>query len=303
MKYLARHWWLLIAVASATACTYHVRESNVVIARAAPAADIDALRKQLPNYIINQVRVTTPDGAELYSVRFLRSDAVATVLYFGGNGYTLARLAPTTMSIYRDAPVNIVLVDHRGYGGSTGVPTIDQLMSDAILMYEHTLNDAELMKVPLIVHGHSLGSFMAGHVAANRRLAGVVLESSVTSTEEWTAHLRSNQSGWIRLLVRRVVPEGRLAGQGNRDVASGLDDPVLFVVGADDDVTPPRFSQELFDSTPMLDGSKQLLIVPGKNHLNASDSPEFRAAFSMFVAKVAAGAAGTPIKEVSRDSL
>lgn len=290
MKSFIRFLWLWMALASLTACTYHVRESNVVIPRVAPSADINAFRQQFPQYHIDQSHIATLDGAELYSLRFLRSDAVATVLYFGGNGYTLARFAPDTVKKYMGAPVNVVLVDHRGYGGSTGTPTMDKLMSDALVAYDHTANDPELGKIPLIIHGHSLGSFMAGHVASNRRLAGVILESSVTSTEEWTAHLRSRQSAWIRLLVRRVVPDGELAGKGNYNIISGLDEPVLFVVGENDDVTPPRFSKALFDATPLLDGEKRLLIVPGKNHMNASDSAEFRAALSAFSAHVAAEA-------------
>lgn len=281
---------LLMAIASLTACTYRVRDSNVVIPRVAPSADIDAFRQQLPQYHIDQSRIATPDGAELYSMRFLRSDAVATVLYFGGNGYTLARLAPHTVKTYMDARVNVVLVDHRGYGGSTGTPTIDKLMSDAIVAYDQSVDDPALKTFPLIVHGHSLGSFMAGHVASNRRLAGVILESSVTSTEEWTAHLRSKQSAWIRLLVRRVVPDGALAGKGNNSAILGLDEPVLFVVGENDDVTPPRFSKTLFDATPLPEGEKRLLIVPERNHMNASGSPQFRAALSEFIAHVTATA-------------
>ncbi len=286
--------WLLVAIVSLNACTYRVRESNVIIPRVVPSADLLAFRQQIPQYRIDHSHIATDDGAKLYSLRFLRSDAVATILYFGGNGYTLAKSAPVTAHKYVGAPVNLVLVDHRGYGGSTGTPTMDNLMSDAIIAYDHTSDDPELGKLPLIVHGHSLGSFMAGHVAANRLLAGVILESSVTSTEEWTKHLRSKQSAWIRLLVRRVVPDGELAGKGNYGVISGLDEPVLFVVGENDDVTPPRFSKTLFDATPMDEGEKHLLIVPEGNHMNASDSPEFRAALSAFVALVSQRRADSP---------
>lgn len=302
MKTLVHSIWLSIAIACLPGCTYHVRESNVVIPRTAPATDIADLRRQFPGYRIEQARIAMPDGAGLHSVRFLRSDAVATVLYFGGNGYTVAKLAPRTVKAYANVPVNVVLVDHRGYGGSTGTPTLDLLMSDAVCVYDNLLDDAGLGGVPLIVHGHSLGSFMAGHVAANRRLAGLILESSVTSAEAWTAHLRSKQSVWIRLLVRRVVPEGGLAGKGNRDVVPTLDEPVLFVVGTEDDVTPPRFSQALFDATPLPDGCKRLLVVPGRNHMNAADSPEFRATLSAFVAQVAGPQAEPSPRHFRRDA-
>lgn len=286
MKLLAPLMWLVIATAFMTACTYRVHESNVVIPRAAPSADIDAFRKQFPEYRIDAVRIPASGNALIYSLRFLRPDALATVMYFGGNGYTLAKFAPRTVNSYLDTAVNVILVDHRGYGGSTGVPTVDNLMGDALLVYDHTLEDPALGTLPIILHGHSLGSFMAGHVAAKRTLSGLILEASVTSTEEWTKHLRSKQSPWIRLLVWRVVPTGSLAGQGNRDVAAGINEPVLFVVGAEDDVTPSHFAQALFDITPLPKGSKELVIIPCKNHMNATDSTEFKRAFAAFTTRV-----------------
>lgn len=282
------NYFLLSALAAPAliGCTFHVRESNIVIPRVAPPVDINAFRARAPEYHVDQNWIDTPDGAKLSSVRFLRVDAVATILYFGGNGYTLSRLATQTLTKYVDAPVNVIVVDFRGYGGSSGVPSIDNLMADAIIVYDELANDPDLQALPLVVHGHSLGSFMAGHVAANRELGGVILESTVTTTEDWTVHLRSRQSAWIRLLVRRVVPDDALAGRGNSVVVPRLDEPVLFVVGKSDEVTPSRFSQELFDATPLPVGEKRILIVPGKNHMNASDSPEFRATLSEFIAHV-----------------
>ncbi|MBX9402147.1 lysophospholipase [Lysobacter sp. BMK333-48F3] len=277
---------LLLATAL-SACTWHVREDNIVIARPAPAADLAALRAQLPAYRIEESRIDA-DGAQLYALRFLRRDAVATVLYFGGNGYTVARQAATSAKAYADAPVNFVLVDHRGYGASTGTASLDALLSDAGTVYDRLRQDPELSGLPLIVHGHSLGSFMAGRVAASRRLDGLILESSVTSFEDWGAHMRSRQKLWARMLVRRVAPAGALAGQGNQQVVEALDEPVLFVAGENDVATPPRFAEALYRATPLPEGRKRLLIVPARNHVNAADSPEFRQALSAFLAEAVA---------------
>ncbi|MGH8082788.1 MAG: alpha/beta hydrolase [Lysobacter sp.] len=285
MKAIARCLWPLLAVASLSACTWHVREDNIVIPRAAPAADLAALRAMFPHYRIEEARIAMADGAHLYSLRFLREDAVATVLYLGGNGYTVSKWAGRSAKNYVDAPVNLVLVDHRGYGASTGTASLDALMADAVAVYDDLRKDGELSRLPLIVHGHSLGSFMAGRVAASRTLDGLILESSVTTSEEWAAHLRSRQKLWARMLVRQVAPEGALAGKGNRDVVATLDEPVLFVVGENDSTTPPRFAQELFDAASQPEGRKRLLIVPGRDHFNAADSPEFRAALAAFVAE------------------
>lgn len=283
---------LLLAAAS-TACTYRVREANVVIARVAPAVDAAALGAQFPDYRVEPLTVASAQGAELRGVRLLRPDAVATVLYFGGNGYTVSRYAAETVARYRDAPVSIVLVDHRGYGGSSGTPSLDLLLSDGVSIHDRLRGDPALGRTPIVAHGHSLGSFMAGHLAASRPLAGVVLESTVTTSEDWTAHLRSKQRLWVRLLVRRVIPDGGLAGKGNRPVVATLDEPVLFVTGADDDVAPPRFAQALFDATPLPAARKRLLIVPGRGHRDATDSAEYRAAFRSFLSAAVAAEAGS----------
>lgn len=114
----------LLLVAGLCACTYRVREHNIVIARTAPAPDLAALRVQFPAYRVEQARIPAADGTDLYSLRLRRDDAIATVLYFGGNGYTVARGAAASLRAYADAPVDLVLVDHRGYGASAGTASL-----------------------------------------------------------------------------------------------------------------------------------------------------------------------------------
>lgn len=276
----------LLFLLALSGCTFNVKESNVVIGRAAPPVEVAVLQQASPGYRVDQTELRMRDGTELSSLRFVRQDAIATVLYFGGNGYTIARQGEQTLKLYRDLPVNLVLVDHRGYGGSGGSAGLAALMSDAIEVYDVVHVDPALGMLPLIVHGHSLGSFMAGGVADARRLDGLILESSVTTAEAWTMHLRSRQSWWVRALVWKVKPGPGLAALGNADPVAALDEPVLFVVGADDDVTPPSFSRELYASAPLPDGRRRLLVVPGRGHMNAADSPEFRAMAEQLLAQV-----------------
>lgn len=280
---------LLLAVGG---CTYRIGEANLVIPRVAPTADIVALRAAHPAMTITEDRIDATDGARLYMVAMRRPDAVATVLYFGGNGYTIGQWASRTAATYADLPVDLVLVDHRGYGASTGKPTIDRLMDDADLAFRTVHGDPRFADRPLIVHGHSLGSFMAGHVAGVEKLDGLVLESTAPSAEAWAAQLRSLQKPWIRALVWHVKPTGTLAGRGNAAVAPLLDEPVLYLVGAQDTVTPPRFARELFDATPLPEDRKQLVIVPAATHLRAAESAQFRAAFMQLLQQ--AGAAAVP---------
>jgi pimeloyl-ACP methyl ester carboxylesterase len=268
-------------------CNYRVGESNLVIPRVAPTADITALRAKYRGVSFEEAWIDAADGARLYTLAARRPDAVATVLYFGGNGYTIGRWAARTERIYADVPVDLVLVDHRGYGASTGTPTLDRLMDDADLAFRTVRDDRRFAGRPLIVHGHSLGSFMAGRVAAVEHLDGLVLEATAPTAEAWASQLRSIQKPWVRAIVWRVKPTGALAGRGTAAIAAGLDEPVMFVVGADDAITPPRFARELFDSTPAPAGRKQLVVVPDATHLQAAESAQFRAAFARLLDQAA----------------
>ncbi len=271
---------LAIPVLLLAGCTFNVKESNIVFGRAMPVPDIAQVGEANPGYRVEEARIPTRDGEELFSHRFIRDDAIATVLYFGGNGYAIARQGGRTVSVYRDLPVNLVLVDHRGYGGSTGSAALGALMSDAVEVHDAVRSDPTLGGLPLVVHGHSLGSFMAGALADQRALDGLVLESSVTTAEAWTAHLRSQQRWWIRAVVWRVRPGETLRGLGNAGPVSRLDEPVIFLVGEEDDVTPPVFSRELFEAAAVPAEGKQLVVVPGAGHSNAADSLQFRAAIA-----------------------
>src|SRR5690554_128268 len=274
---------LLLAALLLAGCTFNVKESNIVFGGSVLVPDIAQMREANPGYRVEERRIRTGDGEELFSLRFIREDAVATVLYFGGNGYTIARQGGRTSGAYRDLPVNLVLVDHRGYGGSTGSASLPALMSDAVEVHDAVRADPTLGGLPLVVHGHSLGSFMAGAVADRRTLDGLVLESTVTTAEAWTAHLRSQQPWWIRAVVWRVRPGETLRGLGNAGPVSRLDEPVLFVVGEDDDVTPPKFSRELHEAVPVPPDRRQLLVASGRGHADATDTPEFRTAVAVLL--------------------
>ena len=279
--------WLLVL----SGCTFNYRESYLVSPQPDPAPALGALRDAFPRHGFSEGRIEV-DGASLYTLAMTRPDAQATVLYFGGNAYRTGRSARFSADVYAAVPVNLVLVDHRGYGASTGSPGIDALMDDALRVHDHVAGDASRRGLPLIVHGQSLGSFMAGHVAARRTLGGVVLESSATTTEDWVAYQRSRLPWWQRMWIRRIALEGSLAQQGNLPVAAGLDEPVLYVVGEADLATPPDFTRRLYEATPLPDTCRALLVVPGRDHNNATRSDDFREAMTGFVGRVAAAGAG-----------
>jgi hypothetical protein len=205
---------------------------------------------------------------------FHRPGAVATVLYFGGNGFVLSRHHPYVLGIYKSLPVDVIAFDHRGYGASTGHASVDALLADGPVVYDAVRALPALAGKPLVVHGHSLGSFVAGSVAQARRLDGLVLESSATTAEDWVKGF-ADQS----MFVRKVVVAPALQGRGNAPVMATLDEPVLIVVGDRDRTTPPAMSRALFEQAAVAATDKELLRVEDAGHMDASMKPAYRAAF------------------------
>ena len=267
---------LLLALLALGACTHQIDESALLYPHRGAGLDVAALAAEFPGHAIRREWIQAADGTRLHALRLERADAIASVLYLGGNGYTVGSFAAATAGAYRDLPVDLLLVDHRGYGGSEGQASVEALLDDALDVYRHAAERAGERGLPLLVHGQSLGSFLAGHIAAEHRLDGIVLESSVTTVEEWARHFHGMQPWWVRLVVRRVEPAPGLRGRGNAPVMDELDEPVLFLVGADDALTPPAFTRELHARARVPGRCKRLVVVPGRGHDGATQSAEFR---------------------------
>ena len=269
--------------ATLAACTYRLEEAHLVRPLPAPPADLAVLQAAYPDYTATESRIDAAGGASLYRLTLRRPDARATVLYYGGNGFRIGPHAQHLLKSYTSLPVDLVLVDHRGYGASTGAPGIEAMRRDALQVYDQVRAETD---GALVVHGQSLGSFFAGHVADTRRLDALVLESSMTSAEDWTRAMRARAGFWTRLAVRRFDIAPALQSAGNLGIAGRLDEPVLYVVGADDVVTAPEFSHALFEATPP-QVDPRLLVVAGRSHNNATLSPEFDAGFRELLERVA----------------
>lgn len=270
---------ILLAVALA-ACTAEVRESDLLHPVRSGGLAAEALAKAAPAYRLSEERIAV-DGATLHAVRLTQPGAKATVLYFGGNGYTIGRFGAWTASVFAPLGVDLMIVDHRGYGLSTGTPTAATLGEDGLAAFDHLA--AELGPgARIVVHGQSLGSFVAGHVAANRPSAGVVLESSATTAEDW---MKAATPGLARPFLKVRIDEA-LKGRGNLSNMARIEEPLLILVGARDGTTPPPLSRALYAASPLPPGRKTLFEVPGANHVDVMTKPPAIAAYRAFLGRL-----------------
>ncbi len=263
----------------AAGCTARVDERSLVHSVKAGAIDTAALAKAAPRYTAEQHWIERPDGVRLHAVMLRQPGAKATILYFGGNGYAIGHHGPWTANTFMPLGANVMIVDHRGYGLSTGTASIATGEEDALAAFDYL---RRATSGPILVHGHSMGSFMAGHVAANRDTAAAILESSATTTEDWVA---SRTGGIVGKLVR-VELDPALKGRGNAANVARIEEPLLIIVGGKDKTTPPVLSQRLYDASPLPAGRKQLVLVPQANHQNVMIAKTVHAAYARVLAEV-----------------
>lgn len=214
---------------------------------------------------LNNRLVKTEDGIDLDIWSFTRSDAEATLLYFGGNGFLMVKSRPL-IEAYSTMPVNLVLFDYRGYGLSSGEPTVEGVQTDAQAMFDYADSLAKTLSHPLYIHGHSMGSFLSSYIADREDVAGFILESPVSEVSGWTKRL-------VPLLLRPFVRfdiDSDIASQNNLERVSSIQKPLLIIGGTDDNITPIEMAEELYEESSSPD--KTLITIDGGTH---NDLPYF----------------------------
>lgn len=282
MRHVGASASLLLAAGLASGCyTVRLTESGIYVPQTAPALTAEALAERASGYTLEPQTIIARDDARLTGVLLRRPGADRTVLYFGGNMFTVGKNGPGLASRLAPLGVNLMMVDYRGYGASAAAqPGASLLMSDALAVFDHLAAAPGVEASKVVVHGQSLGSFMAGHVAAQRPTAGVVLESSATTAE---AFARANIPGFARPFVRLDIAES-LRGQGNLQQMTRLAEPLLLLVGSEDEVTPASFSRELFQASTLPAGRRRLSVVPGAGHNDVLAHPAAVRAYGDFLA-------------------
>jgi uncharacterized protein len=222
-----------------------------------------------------EMRVERSEGVSLGGVRVSPPDADVAILYFGGNASRVDDHGAFLVRAMEPLRAELYLFDYRGYGRSGGTPSIEAVKGDALAIFDLVRERAAPR--PVIVHGVSLGSFIAAYVAANRPVAGLVLEATAPDVQSWAAR----QIPWYAKPFVRLRIAPALMAESNANVVRRYDGPLLLVTGAEDDITPPSFAQTLHAASVSRD--KRVVIVPQADHGDALAFPVAMREYEAFV--------------------
>jgi fermentation-respiration switch protein FrsA (DUF1100 family) len=210
--------------------------------------------------VLNTVDVMIPvDDSVVIAGRFHMKDAHApNILFFHGNGEIVSDyndLGP----LYNNMGINFLVVDYRGYGRSTGSPTVTFMMRDCNKIFEFAekwLKDNGYNGA-LIVMGRSLGSASALETA-NRymeRTDGLIIESGFAHT-----------GPLLKLLGLDPASIGFTEEKGlrNLDKIRTWAKPALIIHAEFDQLISFSEGQALYDACPS--ALKTFLKIPNADH-------------------------------------
>jgi hypothetical protein len=182
----------------------------------------------------------------------------ANILFFHGNG-EIAADYDDIAALYNQLGLNFLPVDYRGYGRSTGTPTVTAMMRDAHLIYAfvRTWLKANGFPGPLFVMGRSLGSASALEIAANygEEIDGLIIESGFAYAVPLLKLLG------VRVWAMELKEED---GFGNLEKIAVYEGPTLIIHAEYDHIIPFSDGEALWEASPAAD--KTLLKIPGANH-------------------------------------
>lgn len=113
-------------------------------------------------------------GVSINGLHFTCANPLGLILYFHGNTRSIKGWAKYAKDFYR-YNYDVVLVDYRGFGKSTGKRSEKDMLSDMQFVYD-TLA-VQYAEHHLIVYGRSLGSGFAAKIASDNNPRYLILDS------------------------------------------------------------------------------------------------------------------------------
>jgi hypothetical protein len=229
---------------------------------------------------LEEFTLAVEDSVRLNAWHLTQPEARGTVLFFGGNGFYLVQSLGYIQALTAH-PVNVVMFDYRGYGQSEGTPGVTAFKRDAEAAYRHVRDRLGVPPGRMLVHGHSLGTFLASYVGTTQEVGGIVLENPATNVNDWVKGLAP---WYVRLFVSFEVDED-LQGESNLERLRAMSDtPLLTIAGAQDNITAPGMAQTLHDeaATP----HKSLVVIDEGGHNRLYEEAAYQSAYRQLLDRV-----------------
>ena len=196
------------------------------------------------------IKITARDGTELAGIYLEEPNSEFTILYSHGNGEDIGDLWDF-FEMFVDEGYSVLGYDYRGYGRSEGRAAEKNVYEDVETVYEYLVGEMNTPEEKIIAMGRSVGAAAAMHLACERDVSGLILESAFVTA--------------FRVMTR--VPLLAFDKFRNIDKIRDVRCPVLVVHGKDDRLIPIWHGERLFKAAKE---PKESFWVEGAGHNDLS---------------------------------
>jgi hypothetical protein len=205
------------------------------------------------------------------------SEARGVLLFFHGNAGNISHRLES-IALFNRLGLDVLIVDYRGYGRSTGKPTEAGTYRDAQAAWDYLLRERAVAPGRIVVFGRSLGGAVGAWLASQRPVgetpAAVIIESSFSSGADMARRLYPIFP--VRLLTRLKYPVV--------DYVARLRCPVLVVHSRDDEIIPYAMGRAVYAAAAQ---PKSFLELRGDHNAGFWISREvYTAGLEAFLAEV-----------------
>jgi len=181
------------------------------------------------------VSLITSDNERLHGWYVPAVDSRGVLLFFHGNAGNISHRLDS-IKIFHELDLDILIIDYRGYGQSTGKAGEQGTYLDAQAAWDYLINSRRIPADQIIVFGRSLGGAVGAWLGVQHTPAAVIIESSFSSGVDMAHRLYPFLP--VRLITRLQYPVA--------DYAAHLDCPVLVVHSKHDEIIPFTMGQAIY---------------------------------------------------------
>lgn len=220
------------------------------------------------NTPFTEVTHKTQDGAVLHGLHFTVEKPKGTLLYYHGNAGDVSRWGEIVQYFVKKN-LNVIVMDYRNFGKSTGDLSEQALYEDALLWYAYAKNTAKKTNTSLYVYGRSLGTTFATYVASKKEVKQLVLETPFYSIED------EAQSRFPVLPISSLLKYKFPTYKYITKVAA----PITVIHGTADKVVPYMNGKRLYDLIAR--DSKTFVSIPDGGHNDLINYPAYNDGIDM----------------------